>query len=266
MLEISLLKLYSILELKRNRELYKVQDVRPPFTYASLIRQSIIESNDHQLTLNEIYKWFETNFSYFRKNAQTWKNAVRHNLSLHKCFMRVENVKGAVWTVDDMEYCRRRPLKINSNSGTSSSASSSSSPSSISNQSNNIMYKKVSNQSGDNNNQMMNSNKLGYNNENDLNTSGSQNTHNENYEDYDEEFENDNNNNNGNNDQEEALNNKEASNHSDDTDNRQNENLDEENDNDLDDLSSTEDNANSFNRRKLIDNSKRKQKRICVDP
>ena len=60
-------------ELKKNRELYKTQDIRPPYTYASLIRQSILESSDHQLTLNEIYKWFETNFSYFRKNAQTWK-------------------------------------------------------------------------------------------------------------------------------------------------------------------------------------------------
>jgi len=126
-------------EFQRNRELYKQQDIRPPFTYASLIRQSIIESSDHQLTLNEIYKWFELNFSYFRKNAQTWKNAVRHNLSLHKCFMRVENVKGAVWTVDDLEYCKRRPLKINSNSSTSSSSSathSSSSPSSSTSSSN----------------------------------------------------------------------------------------------------------------------------------
>jgi hypothetical protein len=26
--------------------------------------------------------------------------------------MRVENVKGAVWTVDDLEYSRRRPLKL----------------------------------------------------------------------------------------------------------------------------------------------------------
>ena len=34
---------------------------------------------------------------------------MRHNLSLHKCFMRVENVKGAVWTVDDEEYYKRRP-------------------------------------------------------------------------------------------------------------------------------------------------------------
>jgi len=39
------------------------------------------------------------------------QNAVRHNLSLHKCFMRVENVKGAVWTVDEMEYHRRRPQR-----------------------------------------------------------------------------------------------------------------------------------------------------------
>ncbi|XP_066247520.1 uncharacterized protein [Euwallacea similis] len=90
-------------EIQRNREFYKNADVRPPFTYASLIRQSIIESPDKQLTLNEIYNWFQNTFCYFRRNAATWKNAVRHNLSLHKCFMRVENVKGAVWTVDEVD-------------------------------------------------------------------------------------------------------------------------------------------------------------------
>jgi hypothetical protein len=37
---------------------------------------------------------------------------VRHNLSLHKCFGRVENVKGAVWTVDDSEYYRRRSQRV----------------------------------------------------------------------------------------------------------------------------------------------------------
>jgi hypothetical protein len=30
--------------------------------------------------------------------------------------MRVENVKGAVWTVDDLEYSRRRPLKLTNGS------------------------------------------------------------------------------------------------------------------------------------------------------
>jgi forkhead box protein P len=98
-------------EIQRNREFYKNADVRPPFTYASLIRQAIIESPDKQLTLNEIYNWFQNTFCYFRRNAATWKNAVRHNLSLHKCFCRVENVKGAVWTCDDFEYAKRRSAR-----------------------------------------------------------------------------------------------------------------------------------------------------------
>ncbi|KAG9510087.1 Forkhead box protein P1, partial [Fragariocoptes setiger] len=94
--------------IRNNRQFYKDSDIRPPFTYASLIRQAITETKDKHLTLNEIYTWFQETFCYFRSNAATWKNAVRHNLSLHKCFTRVENVKGAVWTVDESEFCRRR--------------------------------------------------------------------------------------------------------------------------------------------------------------
>ncbi|XP_071810224.1 uncharacterized protein [Asterias amurensis] len=101
-------------EIYRNADFYKMADVRPPFTYAALIRQGILESPDGQLTLNEIYNWFTRTFAYFRRNAATWKNAVRHNLSLHKCFVRVENVKGAVWTVDELEFMKRRPQKLSS--------------------------------------------------------------------------------------------------------------------------------------------------------
>uniref|UniRef100_A0AAX7TAR5 Fork-head domain-containing protein n=1 Tax=Astatotilapia calliptera TaxID=8154 RepID=A0AAX7TAR5_ASTCA len=99
-------------DISQNKEFYMNTDVRPPFTYASLIRQAILESPEKQLTLNEIYNWFTRMFAYFRRNAATWKNAVRHNLSLHKCFVRVENVKGAVWTVDEIEFQKRRPQKI----------------------------------------------------------------------------------------------------------------------------------------------------------
>ncbi|XP_076153445.1 forkhead box protein P2 [Alosa pseudoharengus] len=105
-------KVFTFPEIAPNYEFYKNADVRPPFTYATLIRQAIMDSNDMQLTLNEIYSWFTRTFAYFRRNAATWKNAVRHNLSLHKCFVRVENVKGAVWTVDEMEYQKRRSQKI----------------------------------------------------------------------------------------------------------------------------------------------------------
>ncbi|XP_010782253.1 forkhead box protein P1-B-like [Notothenia coriiceps] len=92
-------------------ECYKYNNIRPPYTYAYLIRWSILESTDKQCTLNEIYNWFTTMFFYFRHNTATWKNAVRHNLSLHKCFVRVEGGKGAVWTVDETEYQRRKGQK-----------------------------------------------------------------------------------------------------------------------------------------------------------
>jgi len=54
------------------------------------------------------------------------QNAVRHNLSLHKCFARVENVKGAVWTVDDIEFHKRRPQRITTGGAGGHSSSSSS--------------------------------------------------------------------------------------------------------------------------------------------
>ncbi|XP_049649304.1 forkhead box protein P3-like isoform X1 [Accipiter gentilis] len=89
-------------------EYYRLSTARPPYTYAMLIRWAILESPQRQRTLGEIYHWFSRMFGYFRHNTATWKNAVRHNLSLHKCFVRVENVRGAVWTVDEAEFRRKR--------------------------------------------------------------------------------------------------------------------------------------------------------------
>ncbi len=42
------------------------------------------------------------------------QNAIRHNLSLHKCFVRVElnKSRGAVWTVDDTLYKKKRHMKL----------------------------------------------------------------------------------------------------------------------------------------------------------
>uniref|UniRef100_A0AAV2L479 Fork-head domain-containing protein n=1 Tax=Knipowitschia caucasica TaxID=637954 RepID=A0AAV2L479_KNICA len=59
---------------EKEYELYKNTDIRPPFTYATLIRQAIMEAADMQLTLNEIYNWFTGTFAYFRRNAATWKS------------------------------------------------------------------------------------------------------------------------------------------------------------------------------------------------
>ncbi|XP_076859826.1 forkhead box protein P3 isoform X2 [Brachyhypopomus gauderio] len=97
-------------------ECYKYVNIRPPYTYAFLIRWSILEAPDKQRALNEIYNWFIQMFYYFRHNTPTWKNAVRHNLSLHKCFVRVDGRKGAVWTVDEREFQKRKGQKFNRDS------------------------------------------------------------------------------------------------------------------------------------------------------
>uniref|UniRef100_A0A3B3QF82 Forkhead box P1b n=1 Tax=Paramormyrops kingsleyae TaxID=1676925 RepID=A0A3B3QF82_9TELE len=66
-------------DIVQNKEFYMNAEVRPPFTYASLIRQAILESPEKQLTLNEIYNWFTRMFAYFRRNAATWKASLAEN-------------------------------------------------------------------------------------------------------------------------------------------------------------------------------------------
>ncbi|XP_054975906.1 forkhead box protein P3 [Sorex araneus] len=95
-------------EFFHNMDYFKFHNMRPPFTYATLIRWAILESPQKQRTLNEIYHWFTHMFAFFRNHPSTWKNAIRHNLSLHKCFVRVESEKGAVWTVDEFEFRKKR--------------------------------------------------------------------------------------------------------------------------------------------------------------
>lgn len=94
------------------RQFYRSHCARPRFTYATLIRQAILESPGKQLSLSAIYVWLQREFAYFRQNEATWKNAVRHNLSLHKCFRRVETASGSVWVVDENEYQRRKAKRV----------------------------------------------------------------------------------------------------------------------------------------------------------
>lgn len=96
-----------------NAALYQNPNVKPPFTYASLIREAIISSPNKRMSLNEVYNWFSHTFSFFRFNNSQWKNAVRHNLSLHKCFQRVEGPVGSGWTVNEDEFQLRRANRVN---------------------------------------------------------------------------------------------------------------------------------------------------------
>ncbi|GFU30163.1 forkhead box protein L2 [Nephila pilipes] len=77
---------------------------RPPFSYVAMIRQAILESPSKRLTLQEIYSYVLETFPYY-ESKDGWKNSIRHNLSLNKCFIRVPREgggekKGSVWTFD----------------------------------------------------------------------------------------------------------------------------------------------------------------------
>ena len=76
-------------------------------TYAELIQRAIETSPDKKLTLSQIYDWFINYVPYFKNKIDQessfgWKNSIRHNLSLHKKFARVQNTeysKSSWWTL-----------------------------------------------------------------------------------------------------------------------------------------------------------------------
>jgi hypothetical protein len=80
--------------------------VKPPYSYVTLIRQAILSTKMQRMTLNEIYQWIVDSYPYFRTAPPKWKNSIRHNLSLNKCFKRLQRStndpgKGSYWAVDE---------------------------------------------------------------------------------------------------------------------------------------------------------------------
>ncbi|XP_039275858.1 forkhead box protein O [Nilaparvata lugens] len=77
-------------------------------SYADLITQAIASAPDKRLTLSQIYEWMVQNVPYFKDKGDSnssagWKNSIRHNLSLHNRFMRVQNEgtgKSSWWMIN----------------------------------------------------------------------------------------------------------------------------------------------------------------------
>ena len=81
------------------------KDGKPNLSYAQLIQQAIENSALRQLTLNEIYNWVIETYPFYKTAGTSWKNSIRHNLSLNKYFHKVprptnEPGKGSYWTFD----------------------------------------------------------------------------------------------------------------------------------------------------------------------
>lgn len=78
---------------------------KPPHSYAQLIGMAILRSPNRRLTLAQIYKWISDSFKFYNPNDAGWQNSIRHNLSLHKNFIKTERPKddpgkGHYWTVE----------------------------------------------------------------------------------------------------------------------------------------------------------------------
>lgn len=79
---------------------------KPPYSFSLLIYMAIEHSPNKCLPVKDIYSWILDRFPYFATAPTGWKNSVRHNLSLNKCFQKVErsqgkvNGKGSLWCVD----------------------------------------------------------------------------------------------------------------------------------------------------------------------
>jgi hypothetical protein len=95
-------------------------------SYAELIGKAITTSAEQRLTLSEIYDWLIKYVPFFRNKVDRassagWKNSIRHNLSLHNRFKRIQSEgtgKSSWWIINPDE----KSISPNLNNDTTSSS------------------------------------------------------------------------------------------------------------------------------------------------
>ncbi|PFH52232.1 hypothetical protein AMATHDRAFT_57152 [Amanita thiersii Skay4041] len=80
-------------------------DGRPQHTLPVILRCAILGSPKRRLTIREIYAAMEAKYPYYKTAGPTWKQSVRHHLSLNRLFERqprpvTDPGFGSYWTVN----------------------------------------------------------------------------------------------------------------------------------------------------------------------
>ncbi|KAJ8274834.1 hypothetical protein COCON_G00094590 [Conger conger] len=89
-----------------NYDLKQNPNCKPPYSFSCLIFMAIEDSPSKRLPVKDIYNWILHHFPYFANAPTGWKNSVRHNLSLNKCFKKVDKDrsqsmgKGSLWCIE----------------------------------------------------------------------------------------------------------------------------------------------------------------------
>lgn len=130
--------------LEKDLSLDSAKDIKPPYSYATMIAQAIMSTEEEKLTLSGIYSWISSNYAYYRFSKSGWQNSIRHNLSLNRAFRKVprradEPGKGMKWQISPeyreelIEKTKKQGLhrRIKSNNSISSTNSLNSKISSI---------------------------------------------------------------------------------------------------------------------------------------
>ncbi|RKP32235.1 hypothetical protein METBISCDRAFT_12623 [Metschnikowia bicuspidata] len=84
-----------------------LKDIKPPYSYATMITQAILSNLDGVMSLSEIYNWISSHYAYYKYSKTGWQNSIRHNLSLNKAFEKVprrpnEPGKGMKWQISEL--------------------------------------------------------------------------------------------------------------------------------------------------------------------